>query len=97
MNDSVEKVQEWLDTYENVMPLFPSSSSSTASTKPLWSDFEGDEDGHHIIAADSAAAVITIDSSSSGSDDIQMTVSKIDKLWDRTDAVMNQQTFDVAE
>ena len=65
------------------MPLFP---SFTASTQPLWS--EGDDDGDHIVAADSAAAaaVITIDSSS-GSDDIQMTVSKIDKIWDRTDAL----------
>ena len=25
-----------------------------------------------------------------------MTVSKIDKIWDRTDAMLNQQTFDVA-
>ena len=99
MNDRVEKVQQWLDTYENVMPLFTSSSSSTASTQPLWSDFEGDDDDHHIVAADSAvtaaAAAITI-VSSSGSDDIEMTVSKIDKIWDRTDAMLNQQTFDVA-
>ena len=58
----------------------------------MWSDFEGD-DGHHIVAADSAAA-ITIDSSSS--DDIQTTVIKIDKIWNRTDAMLNQQTFDVA-
>ena len=99
-------MQQWLDTYENenVMPLFPSSSSSTASTQLLWSDFEGDDDVHHIVTADSAvtatAATITIvsssSSSSSGSDDIEMTVSKIYKIWDRTDAMMNQQTYDVA-
>ena len=60
---------------------------------------EGDDDGHHIVAVDSAVdatAVKTIDSSS-GSDDIQMTLtlSSIDKIWDRTDAMLNQQTFDV--
>ena len=99
MNDSVEKVQQWLDTYENenVIPLFPpSSSSSTASTQPSWSDWEGDDDGRHIVAVDPAAATITLVSSSSDSDDIEMTVSKIDKIWDRTDAMLNQQTFDVA-
>ena len=102
MNDSVKKVQQWLDTYENenVMPLFPpSSSSSTASTQPSWSDWEGDDDGHHIVAVDSAAAAAAaaaIIIVSSGSDDIEMTVSKIDKIWDRTDAMLNQQTFDVA-
>ena len=65
---------------------------------------EGDDDGHHIVAANSAAAaaaaaaaaVITIDSSSSSSDDIQKTVSRLYKIWDRTDAMLNQQTFDVA-
>ena len=61
----------------------------------MRSDVEGD-DGYHIVAAVSAvaAAVITIDNSSS--DDIQTTVSKIDKIWNRTDAMLNQQTFDVA-
>ena len=96
MNASVEKVQEWLDTYENVISI---SSSSTASTLPLWSYVEGN-DGYHIAAADSfsaaAAPVITIYSNSSSSDDIQTTVRKIDTIWNRTDAMLNQQTFDVA-
>ena len=100
MNDSDEKVQHWLDTYENgnLMPLFPPSSSSS-STQSLWSDWKGDDDGHHIDAADSSAAAATAAItivSSSGSDDIEMTLSKIDKIWDRTDAMLNQQTFDVA-
>ena len=84
--------KQWLDAYENenVMSPLYHLSSSTASTQPSWSDFEGDDDGHHIVAADSAvtaaAATITIVRSSiSGSDDIEMTVSKIDKIWDRTD------------
>ena len=95
--------KQWLDTYENenVMSPLYHLSSSTASTQPSWSDFEGNDDGHHIVAADSAvtaaAATITIVSSSiSGSDDIEMTVSKIHKIWDRTDAMLNQQTFEVA-
>ncbi|KAI0215103.1 hypothetical protein LSAT2_032881 [Lamellibrachia satsuma] len=61
INDNVEKIQQWLDTYENenvLSPLYHLSSSSTASTQPLWSDFEGDYDGHHIVAADSAAITI---------------------------------------
>ena len=90
MNDSVDKVQQRLDTYENEndMPLFPPSSSS--STLSLWSDWKGDDDDS---AADSAAITIV---SSSDCGDIEMTVSKIDKIWDRTDAMLNQQTFDVA-
>ena len=105
MNHSVEKVQQWLDTYENenvMSPLYHLSSSSTASTQQSWSDFEGDDEGHHIVAADSAvtaaaAATITIvSSSSSSSDDIEMTLSKTDKIWDRTDAMLNQHTLDVA-
>ena len=100
MNESVEKVQQWLDKFENenIIPVFPPcSSSSTTSTQPSCSAWEGDDGGRHIVAVDSAAAAsITIVSSNSDSDDIEMTVSKIDKIWDRTDAMLNQQTFDVA-
>ena len=55
--------------------------------------------GHHIVAADSAVTAADYSygsSSSNSSDDIEMTVSKIDKIWDSTDAMLNQQTFDVA-
>ena len=81
-------MQEWLDAYED-RALLPSSPSITSSTEPTL--FIADE---HTVVSNDAANVISINSNS-GSDDIEMTVSKIDKIRDRTDAMLNQQTFDV--
>ena len=89
-----EKVQEWLDTYED-RNLLPSTSSITSSTEPTL--FIADE---HTAVSNDAANVISISSSSSsnsGNDhDMQVTVMNIDRIWNRAEAMMNQNTFNAA-
>ena len=104
-----KKVQEWLDAYED-HNLLPSSPSITSSTEPTL--FIADEhtavsnDAAIVISSSSsssndAAIVISSSSSSSSSNsgndhDIQITVTNIDRIWNRAEAMMNQNTFDAA-
>ena len=102
-----KKVQEWLDAYED-RNLLPSSPSITSSTEPTL--FIADEhtavsnDAAIVISSSSsndAAIVISSSSSSSSSNsgndhDMQVTVTNIDRIWNRAEAMMNQNTFDAA-
>ena len=103
-----KKVQEWLDAYE-YCNLLPSSPSITSSTEPTL--FIADEhtavsnDAAIFISSSSssndAAIVISSSSSSSSSNsgndhDMQVTVTNIDRIWNRAEAMMNQNTFDAA-
>ena len=90
-----KKVQEWLDAYED-RNLLPSSPSITSSTEPTL--FIADE---HTAVSNDAAIVISSSSSSSSSNsgndhDMQVTVMNIDRIWNRAEAMMNQNTFDAA-
>ena len=72
----------------------PSSPSITSSTEPTL--FIADE---HTAVSNDAAIVISSSSSSSsnsGNDDMQVTVMNIDRIWNRAEAMMNQNTFDAA-
>ena len=87
-----KKVQEWLDAYEHCN-LLPSSPSITSSTEPTL--FIADEQSNDT------AIVISSSSSSSGSNngndhDMQVTVTNIDRIWNRAEAMMNQNTFEAA-
>ena len=102
-----KKVHEWLDAYE-YRNLSPSSPSITSSTEPTL--FIADE--HTAVSNDAAIvisssssndAAIVISSSScsssinSGNDHaMQATVTNIDRIWNRAEAMMNQNTFDAA-
>ena len=87
-----ENVQEWLDTYED-RTLLPSSPSITSSTEPTL--FIADE--HTVVSNDAANVMSSSSSSNSGNDyDMQVTVMNIDRIWNRAEAMMNQNTFDVA-
>ena len=100
-----KKVQEWLDAYEdrNLLPSSPSITSSTEST--LFIADEQSNDAAIVISSSSssndAAIVISSSSSSSSSNnnndhDMQVTVTNIDRIWNRAEAMMNQNTFDAA-
>ena len=96
MKDSSEKVQDWLDAYEDRILL--SSSSSTSSTAPtlLIAD---DDDDHTAVSNDAANVIVKSSSSNSSignSDDTQVTVNNIDRILNRAEAMMNQQTVDAA-
>ena len=99
-----KKVQEWLDAYEE-RNLLPSSPSITSSTEPtLFIADEQSSDAAIVVSSSSsndAAIVISSSSCSSssnnGSDnDMQVTVTNIDRIWNRAEAMMNQNTFDAA-
>ena len=91
MKARTEKVQECLDAYED-RTLLPSSPSTTSSTAPTL--FIADE---HTAVSNDAANVISSSSSNSGNDhDMQVTVMNIDRIWNRAEAMMNQNTFDAA-
>ena len=88
-----KKVQDWLDAYER-RNLLPSSPSITSSTEPIL--FIADEENN-----DTAIVINSSSSSSSGSNngndhDMQATVTNIDRIWNRAEAMMNQNTFDAA-
>ena len=88
-----KKVQEWLDAYED-RNLLPSSPSITSSTEPTL--FIADE---HTAVSNDAAIVMSSSrsSSNSGNDhDMHVTVMNIDRIWNRAEAMMNQNTFDAA-
>ena len=73
--------------------LLPSSPSITSSTEPTL--FIADEQSNDT------AIVINSSSSSSGSNngndhDMQVTVTNIDRIWNRAEAMMNQNTFEAA-
>ena len=90
-----KKVQEWLDAYED-RNLLPSSPSITSSTEPTL--FIADE---HTAVSNDAAIVISSSSSRSSSNsgnkhDMQVTVTNIGIIWNRAEAMMNQNTFDAA-
>ena len=98
-----KKVQEWLDAYEdrNLLPSSPSITSSTETT--LFIADEQRNDAAIVVSSSSsndAANVISSSSSSSsnsGNDhDMQVTVTNIDRIWNRAEAMMNQNTFDAA-
>ena len=85
-------MQEWLDAYED-RTLLPSSSSTTSSAVPtLFIAVE------HIAVSYDAAIVISSSSSSNSINDheMQVTVMNIDRIWNRAEAMMNQNTFDAA-
>ena len=88
-----KKVQQWLDAYEH-RNMLPSSPAITSSTEPTL--FMTDEQSNH-----SAIVISTSNSSSSGSNnghdhDMQVTVTNIDRIWNRAEAMMNQNTFETA-
>ena len=101
-----KKVQEWLDAYED-RNLLPSSPSITSSTEPtLFIADERSNDAAIVVSSSSsssndAAIVISSSSCSSSSNngndhDMQVTVTNIDRIWNRAEAMMNQNTFDAA-
>ena len=91
-----KKVQEWLDAYEdrNILASSPSIISSTEQTL-----FIADE---HTAVSNDTAIVISSSSSSNRSSnkgydhDMQVTVININIIWNRAEAMMNQNTFDAA-
>ena len=92
MKASTEKVQEWLDAYE-ARTLLPSSSSTTSSTAPTL--FIADQ--HTAVSNDAANVISSSSSSNSGNGhDMQVTVMNIDIIWNRAEAMLNQNTFDAA-
>ena len=86
-----EKVQEWLDEYEDRILL--SFSSSTTSSLLI-----ADDDDEHTAVSNDAANVISssCNSSSGNSHDMQVTANSIDRIWNRAEAMMNQHTIDAA-
>ena len=95
-----KKVQEWLDAYED-RNLLPSSPSITSSTEPtLFIADEQSNDAGIVVSSSSsndAAIVISSSSSNNGNDhDMQVTVTNINRIWNRAEAMMNQNTFDAA-
>ena len=97
-----KKVQEWLDAYED-RNLLPSSPSITSSAEPtLFIPDEQSNDAAIVVSSGSnssndAAMVISSSSSNNGNDhDMQVTVMNIDRIWNRAEAMMNQNTFDAA-
>ena len=100
-----KKVQDWLDEYED-RNLLPSSQSITSSTEPtLFIADEQSNDTAIIVSSGSNCSdtPIDINSSSSSSDmqvtvmnDMQVTVTNIDRIWNRAEAMMNQNTFEAA-
>ena len=98
-----KKVQEWLDAYED-RNLLPSSPSITSSTEPtLFIADEQSNDAAILVSSGSSSsndAAMVISSSSSNSSnndndhDMQVTVMNIDRIWNRAEAMMNQNTFD---
>ena len=101
-----KNVQEWLDAYED-RNLLPSSPSITSSTEPIL--FIADE--HTAVSNDAAivisssikdAAIFISSSSSSRSSncdndhDMHMTVMNIERIWNRAEGMMKQNTFDAA-
>ena len=99
MCDSIEKVQEWLgtlDTYEqDIKILFRStpsscSTSSPSSLIPSDNEREGTKNAAIVISSSSSS------SSSRSSADMQATMQGIDRIYNRTEAMLNQQAFDAA-
>ena len=99
-----KKVQEWLDAYED-RNLLPSSPSITSSTEPtLFIADEQSNDAAIVVSSGSSSndAAMVISSSSSNSSnngndhDMQVTVMNIDRIWNRAEDMMNQNTFDAA-
>ena len=100
-----KKVQEWLDAYKD-RNILPSSPSITSSTEPtLFIADEQSNDAAIVVSSSSssndAAIVISSSSCSSSSNngndhDMQVTVTNIDRIWNRAEAMMNQNTFDAA-
>ena len=90
MRISTEKVQQWLDACEDEILLTSSASSCSTAPRLLLSDNEDDD------AVQNAATVIIISSSSSSSDDMEVMVVNIDRIWNHTEAMLNQNTFDAA-
>ena len=99
-----KKVQEWLDAYEdrNILPSSPSIISSTEPTLFIADEQSNDAAIVVISSSSSNDAAIVISSSSSSSSnngndhDMQVTVMNIDRIWNRAEAMMNQNTFDAA-
>ena len=88
-------MQEWLNAYKDGILL--GSSSSTSSTAPTLLITDDDDHADDAAVSNNAANVIVIsscNSSSGNSDDMQ--VNKIDRIWNRTEAMLNQQTVDAA-
>ena len=93
MKASSEKVQEWLDAYEDRILL--SSSSSTASSTAPTLLIADDDDEHTAVSNDAANVISSSSNSSSGnSHDMQVTVNSIDSIWNRAEAMINQHTVD---
>ena len=95
-----KKVQEWLDAYED-RNLLQSSPSITSSTEPTLCITDEQSNDAAIVVSSSnssdAAIVISSSSCSSGNDnDMRVTVTKIDRIWNRAEAMMNQNTFEAA-
>ena len=100
-----KKVQERLDAYED-RNLLPSSPSITSSTEPtLFIADEQSNDAAIVVSSGSSSsndAAMVINSSSSNSSnngndhDMQVTVMNIHRIWNRAEAMMNQNTFDAA-
>ena len=105
-----KKVQEWLDAYEdrNLLPSSPSVTSSTEPTLFIADEHTAVSNDAAIVISSSSSsssndAAIVISSSSSNSSsnsgndhDMQVTVMNIDRIWNRAEAMMNQNTFDAA-
>ena len=89
MNTSIEKVQQWLDAYEDDI-LF-TSSVSTSSTTPTH--LIADDDEHDDAAVSDNAANVISSSNSSSDDDMEVPVNNIDIIYNRTEAMLNQHTF----
>ena len=85
-------MQEWFDAYED-RTLLPSSPSITSSIEPTL--LIADE--HTAVSNDAAIVISSSSSSSSGNDhDMQVTVVNLERIWNRAEAMMNQNTFDAA-
>ena len=104
-----KKVQEWLDAYEyrNILPSSPSITSSTEPTLFITDEHTAVSNDAAIVISSScssndAAIVISSSSSSSSSSnsgndhDMPATVTNIDRIWNRAEAMMNQNSFDAA-
>ena len=106
-----KKVQEWLDAYVR-RNLLPSSPSITSSTEPTLCIADEESNDTAIVVSISSDTAIVVSSSSdtaidisssncsssnNGNDnDMQVTVMNIDRIWNRAEAMMNQNTFNAA-
>ena len=89
-------MQEWLDAYEDDIRLTSSASTSSSAAATIVTTHDDDHDDDAAVSNNAANVIVVSSSNSSSSvnnDDMQATVNNIDRIWNHTEAMLNQQTF----